>query len=102
MIVRGVRWGWVGTGLVAAAAVAGWAGRELRITLPGWAAAPLTVLVLAVVWYAWSTRRRYERSLHDRVRLLDEAGEAAVRPQSRPNATGSRASCTTSSATTSA
>ncbi|NUT37767.1 MAG: sensor histidine kinase [Hamadaea sp.] len=46
--------------------------------MPGWVVAPLAVLVLAVLWYAWSTRRRYERSLHDRVRLLDEAGKAAV------------------------
>jgi signal transduction histidine kinase len=64
--------------LLAAGAAAGWACRELRVTLPGWAAAPLAVLFLAVVLYAWSTWRRYERSLHDRVRLLDEAGEAAV------------------------
>jgi signal transduction histidine kinase len=64
--------------LLAAAATAGWTCRELRVTLPGWVAAPLTVLFLAVGWYAWSTRRRYEHSLHDRVRLLDEAGEAAV------------------------
>nr|WP_246157573.1 histidine kinase [Catellatospora sichuanensis] len=38
----------------------------------------MLVLVLAALGYAWSTRRRYERSLRDRVRLLDEAGEAAV------------------------
>lgn len=64
--------------LLAAAATAGWVCRELRVTLAGWVAAPLAVLFLAVVLYAWSTWRRYERSLHDRVRLLDEAGEAAV------------------------
>jgi signal transduction histidine kinase len=64
--------------LLAAAAAGGWAFREVRVTLPGWAAEPLAVLVLAVVSYAWSIRRRYERSLRDRVRLLDEAGEATV------------------------
>jgi signal transduction histidine kinase len=63
---------------LAAAAVAGWAGRELRFTLPGWVAAPLVILTLAIGGYAWSTRRRYERSLRDRAKLLDEASEAAV------------------------
>jgi signal transduction histidine kinase len=64
--------------LLAAAVTAGWACRELRVTLPGWYAVPLAVLFLVVVGYAWSTARRYARSLHDRVRLLDEAGQAAV------------------------
>ncbi len=64
--------------LLAAAAAAGWAFREVRVTLPGRAAAPLAVLFLVVVWYAWSIRQRYERSLRDRVRLLDEAGAATV------------------------
>jgi signal transduction histidine kinase len=64
--------------LLAAAAAAGWLCRDLEMTLPGWIAAPVAVLVVAVVLYAWRTRRRYERSLRDRVRLLDEAGEAAV------------------------
>lgn len=65
--------------LLAAAATAGWALREVRVTLPGWVVAPLAIGVLAILVYAWSTHRRYERSLHDRVRLLDEAGEAAVK-----------------------
>jgi signal transduction histidine kinase len=64
--------------LVAAAATAAWTCRDLSVTLAGWVAAPLAVLFLAVVLHAWTTWRRYERSLHDRVRLLDEAGEAAV------------------------
>src|SRR6266498_2801028 len=70
--------------LLAAAAAAGWAFREVRVTLPGRAAAPLAVLFLVVVWYAWSIRQRYERSLRDRVRLLDEAGAATVEGQPRP------------------
>ncbi len=53
--------------LLAAAAAAGWAFREVRVTLPGRAAAPLAVLFLVVVWYAWSIRQRYERSLRDRI-----------------------------------
>lgn len=64
--------------LLAAAAAAGWVGRELRFTLPGWVAAPLLLLILAIGGYAWSTRRRYERSLRDRAKLLDEASEAVV------------------------
>jgi signal transduction histidine kinase len=64
--------------LFAAAAISAWVCRDVRVTLPGWAAAPLAVLFLAAILYAWSTRRRYTRSLRDRARLLDEAGEAAV------------------------
>jgi signal transduction histidine kinase len=64
--------------LTVAAAAAGWACRAVRVTLPGWAAAPLAIGVLAVLWYAWGTRRRYGRSLRDRAKLLDEASEAAV------------------------
>ena len=64
--------------VLAAAAAAAWAGRELRFTLPGWAAAPLVILILTIGGYTWSTRRRYERSLRDRAKLLDEASEAAV------------------------
>ncbi|HZM78206.1 MAG TPA: histidine kinase [Candidatus Limnocylindrales bacterium] len=64
--------------LLVAAAAAGWVGRELRLTLPGWAAAPLAALLLFLLWYAWRTRRRYEGSLRDRARLLNEASEAAV------------------------
>jgi len=64
--------------LLAAAAAAGWACREVGVMMPGSVAAPLAVLFLALLGYAWSTRRRYERSLRDRVQLLDEAGEAAV------------------------
>ncbi|WP_374706977.1 sensor histidine kinase [Catellatospora sp. TT07R-123] len=50
----------------------------MRVALPGWVAAPLTLGVLAVIGYGWSTRRRYARSLRDRAKLLDEAGAAAV------------------------
>ena len=66
-----------GLTLVAAAA-AGWAARDLRFTLPGWAGAPLAILIVFLLWYLWSTRRRYESSLRDRARLLNEASEAAV------------------------
>ena len=64
--------------LLAAAAAAGWAARELSLTVPGWAAAPLAILILTILGYVWSTRRRYERSLRDRAKLLNEASEAAV------------------------
>src|SRR6266542_48363 len=64
--------------LLAAAAAAGWACRDVRVALPGWAAAPLALLILAILGYAWSTRRRYAASLRDRAKLLDEASEAAV------------------------
>jgi signal transduction histidine kinase len=64
--------------LLVAAASAAWACRDVRVTLPGWAAAPLAALFLAVIGYAWDTRRRYARSLRDRAMLLDEAGEVAV------------------------
>jgi signal transduction histidine kinase len=64
--------------LLVVAAAAGWAARELSLTLPGWAGAPLAVLTLAIGGYAVRTRRRYERSLRDRAKLLDEASEAAV------------------------
>lgn len=64
--------------LTVTAAAAGWACRDVRVTLPGWAAAPLAIGALAVLGYAWSTRRRYASSLRDRAKLLDEASEAAV------------------------
>lgn len=64
--------------LLAAAAAAGWAFRDVRVTLPGWIAAPLALVVLAILGYAWSTRRRYAGSLRDRAKLLDEASKAAV------------------------
>jgi len=64
--------------LLAAAAISGWAFRDVRVTLAGWAAAPLAVLIVAISLYAWSTRRRYTSSLRDRAKLLDEAGEATV------------------------
>lgn len=79
MIVAGTLRSRVAAGvLLAAAAAAGWACREVGVMMPGSVAAPLAVLFLALLGYAWSTRRRYERSLRDRVQLLDEAGEAAV------------------------
>jgi signal transduction histidine kinase len=64
--------------LLVAAAAAGVAYRDVRVTLPGWATAPLAIGVLAILGYAWSTRRRYARSLRDRAKLLDEAGEATI------------------------
>jgi signal transduction histidine kinase len=64
--------------LLAASVAGAWVWRASRVTLPGWASAPLAVVLLAAVWYAWRMRRRYERSLRDRVKLLDEAGQAAV------------------------
>lgn len=63
---------------LAGAAAAGWVYRDLRFTVPGWVAAPLAVLAVLFGVYLWSTRRRYERSLGDRAKLLDEAGEAAA------------------------
>jgi signal transduction histidine kinase len=64
--------------LLVAAAAAGWVGRAVRVSLPGWAAAPTAALLLLIMGYAWRTRRRYRSSLRDRAQLLDEAGQAAV------------------------
>jgi signal transduction histidine kinase len=64
--------------LLAAAVAVGWAGRDVRVTLPGWAIAPLMAVVVFMLWYAVSTRRRYAGSLRDRAKLLDEASEATV------------------------
>lgn len=50
----------------------------MRFTLPGWAATLFVVVLLFFIWYGWSTHRRYERSLRDRAKLLDEASAAAV------------------------
>jgi signal transduction histidine kinase len=64
--------------LVVTAVTAAWAARDVRVVLPGWAAAPLAILVLAIIWYAVSIRRRYTGSLRDRAKLLDEAGAVVV------------------------
>jgi signal transduction histidine kinase len=64
--------------LLVTAVTAAWAARDLRLVLPGWAAAPLAVLLFAIMWYAVSIRRRYTASLRDRAKLLDEAGAAVV------------------------
>ncbi len=64
--------------LPVAALAAAWAARGTELALPGWAAAPLAVALLTAFGYAWRARRRYRRSLDDRVRLLDEAGRAAA------------------------
>ena len=48
--------------LLITAAIAAWSGRDVRVVLPGWAAAPIAVLLLAIILYAVSTRRRYASS----------------------------------------